>query len=171
MKNLLFMLAGVTIIAVILISTFLAGPEAEAPVTPPVDEPVATSEVRVYFGSTVQDPDTLKCDVVYPVTRTIEVTKAEPMDAIFELLSGVTNAEATAGYFTSLNADATVESLSVIDGVATVEFGAGFATGLAGSCRVSAVRAQVEQTLLNFPEIESVVIHVAGMLPEEVLQP
>jgi len=40
-----------------------------------------------------------------------------------------------------------------------------------GSCRVTTIRSQVEQTLMQFPSVTSVRISVEGYADDEVLQP
>ncbi|HRH32114.1 MAG TPA: GerMN domain-containing protein, partial [bacterium] len=74
-------------------------------------------------------------------------------------------------YFSSLPIFGEVESLIITQGVATVTFSEDFKKGLAGSCKVAAVRAQIEQTLKQFTDITSVQIKINGVPDEEVLQP
>lgn len=61
--------------------------------------------------------------------------------------------------------------LSVSKGVARVVFSKELESGGGGSCRVTAIRAQIEQTLKRFPSISSVIISVEGKTPAETLQP
>lgn len=84
---------------------------------------------------------------------------------------GVMAPEMAQGYFSSLPADGEVESLVIARGVATVTFSENFKNGLAGSCKVAAVRAQIEQTLKQFGDITTVEIKILGVPDEEVLQP
>ena len=51
-----------------------------------------------------------------------------------------------------------------------VDFDAQLEEGMGGSCRVSAVRAQITETLLQFSEARNVVISVDGRI-EDILQP
>ena len=187
MKNLLFIVAGLTAIIVILVATMLhsqPAPLPEAPAETPVviepeepepEVPAFDSEsitsVKVFFSNSEQDPNTEKCEQVYAAEREIEPTLAVAKEALDQLLMGVNELEEEQKYFTNINSAARVVSVAVEDGVATVMFTKEFESGLAGSCRVTAVRSQVEQTLLQFPTVKSVVIKVEGVPDEEVLQP
>ncbi|MDP3995631.1 MAG: GerMN domain-containing protein, partial [bacterium] len=63
-----------------------------------------------------------------------------------------------------------IKSLSVEDGVAQVEFDEQLEFQVGGSCRVSAIRAQISETLKQFLSVEEVVISINGRM-EDVLQP
>ncbi len=62
-------------------------------------------------------------------------------------------------------------SFALKDGVAKAVFSSELDNGIAGSCRVGAIRAQIEATLKQFPSVKSVMIQVEGKTPEETLQP
>ena len=66
--------------------------------------------------------------------------------------------------------DLWLQDLVIEDGVATADFNARLDEGVAGSAMVMAIRGQIEQTLLQFPTVDEVVISVDGET-EEVLQP
>jgi len=190
MKNILFIAAGLSIVAAILVATFFYE-QAEpgettvvepAPVSvqpengePEIEEPVIAPEdmtsVNVFFSNTQKDPNTEQCEQVYAVARTIEPTLAVAKEALDQLLAGVTDAEKAEGYSSSLNSQARVVSIAVESGVATVVFNESFQNGLAGACKVTAVRAQIEATLKQFASVKEVVIKVEGVADEEVLQP
>jgi spore germination protein GerM len=92
-------------------------------------------------------------------------------ESLDQLLAGVTANEKVGGYFTNLNSKARVVSVVVEQGVATVVFNEDFQTGLAGACKVTAAKAQIEETLLQFSTVETVIIQVESIPDEEVLQP
>lgn len=119
-------------------------------------------EVEVFFGNSERDPQALDCSHVYPVRRTIPATDAVARAAIEQLLEGPTAEEKKEGYFTSLNRGVSIRKLDIHQGTAWVDFGKAFDEGVAGSCRVEAIRAQVEQTLLQFESVRSVRITVEG---------
>lgn len=119
-------------------------------------------ELQVFFGNSEWDPQELDCSRVYPVRREVPATDAVAREAIRLLLAGPTPEEVREGYFTSLNADVPIRTLEIRGGIARIDFGGQFERGLAGSCRVEAVRAQVEQTLLQFDSVHSVEITVEG---------
>ena len=137
---------------------------------PPAARPARTVTVRAYFSNPrlAPDPD-VDCGVVFPVTRTVPWTDAPARAALEELLAGPTEAEREQGYGTSLNPGVTIRSLAIRDGGAEVDFSAEMErTG--GACLVTAIRAQVESTLSQFPGVRSVRIAIEGNT-EEILQP
>ncbi len=119
-------------------------------------------ELEVFFGNSKRDPQELNCSHVFPVRRSVIATDAVARAAIEQLLRGPTPEELREGYFTSLNRDVPVRRLEIRDGTAWVDFGRAFDEGVAGSCRVEAIRAQVEQTLLQFDSVRHVRITVEG---------
>jgi spore germination protein GerM len=90
--------------------------------------------------------------------------------ALNELLYGLSWDEANAGYFNSINQGVKINSLNIVDGVARADFDKRMDEAMGGSCRVAAIRAQITQTLMQFPTVKSVVISVDGN-SEEALQP
>lgn len=126
--------------------------------------------VMVYFGSTKFDPETADCGRSYGVERKIKRTKAPARDALIALLSGPTVEEKADGYTSSINPGVAIESIIIDKGVAKVDFDAAMGEGVGGSCRVSMIRSQIENTLKQFPTVSEVVISVEGNV-EEALQP
>lgn len=136
-----------------------------------------TVAVRAFFGRSGSGEDA--CEAVWPVARVVEPTSAsEPgantaettaRAALAELLEGTTPTEEDRGYFTSLPEGVELQSLRVADGIAHADFDATL-NQAAGSCRVLAIRAQIERTLLRLPTVDQVVISVDGNV-EEALQP
>jgi spore germination protein GerM len=113
----------------------------------------------------------LDCTVVNAVPRQISADKNAYREAIEALLKGPTAAEKAAGYTTSIPAATKLRSVSVdASGTVTVDFDQAIQKGVAGSCRVGAIRSQIEQTLKEFPEVRDVVITVRGE-SDTVLQP
>ena len=111
-----------------------------------------------------------KCTKVFPLHRIVEDTPAISRSALEALLGGPTLHERSLGYGTSINSGVVVQSISVQDGVARVDFDRAIERSVGGSCRVAAIRAQIAETLKQFPEISSVVISVEGET-EAALQP
>lgn len=137
----------------------------------------AATTLRIFLPNSARDPERLDCRRVHPVERRVPpgVRLAGPARefaraAVEELLAGPTPEEREAGYLTSLPERATLRSVRVTDGVARADFGAGLQEGVAGSCRVLAIRSQIEQTLLGIPGVRRAVISVEGRA-EEALQP
>lgn len=108
------------------------------------------------------------CDLVEPVTRTVPYTQSVGQASLKALFKGPTVAEKAAGFTTALDETQRLDSLNIKDGVAYANI-YGLPSG--GACYVGAARAQIEQTLLQFPTIESVVLADENGDSEEILQP
>ncbi len=122
--------------------------------------------VQLFFSPQTVDDD---CSETVPVTRRIPKTKAVGRAALEELLAGPTDEERRSfGVTTSIPVGVSVRSLVIRDSVAHADFDRIIEAG--GSCRVTAIRASVTRTLLQFPAIRSVVISVEDNV-EEALQP
>ena len=153
---------------------------------PAADQPPAEAVVRtVYFS----DPDSLMvkiylsrktpgtsgssdpCENVEAVERIVPSKGAVYRSAIAELLKGPTAEEKTAGLYSSLPRGAVLKSVAAdAEGIVTADFSKTLEYGVAGSCRISAIRAQITATLNQFPEVRGVVISVGGRT-DDVLQP
>lgn len=125
--------------------------------------------VKAYFNNSKMDPE-YSCYKVFSVNREIPHTKATARAAVEELLKGPTAAEKADGFFTSINENVKINSLVIENKTAKIDFNEQIEYQLGGSCRVSAIRAQITETLKQFSTIDSVVISVNGRA-EDVLQP
>lgn len=128
-----------------------------------------TLTVKAYFNNDKMDPE-FSCNKVFPVERRIVKTQAVARGALEELLKGTTSAEEAKGFFTSINSGVKIQKLNIENGVAKVEFDEQLEFQVGGSCRVSAIRAQINQTLKQFSSVKEVIISVNGRT-EDVLQP
>ena len=63
-----------------------------------------------------------------------------------------------------------IQSLTVEDGVAKIDFDEQMEFQMGGSCRVAAIWAQITETLKQFPTIDSVEVSINGRT-EDILQP
>ncbi|MDP2664806.1 MAG: GerMN domain-containing protein [bacterium] len=128
-----------------------------------------TMGVQVFFSSNQLDPE-VSCNKVFVVQRTIAKTQAVARAALEELLKGTNESEKARGFFTSLNSGVQVQELTIENKVARVDFNEQLEFQVGGSCRVSAIRAQITETLKQFPTVNSVIISVNGRT-EDILQP
>jgi len=131
-----------------------------------------TMTVKAYFGNGTLDPD-YSCNKVFAVERKIPKTGAVATAAMRELLNGPTDVEKKSGYFTSINSGVKVNSISILKTnppSAVIDFDEQLEFQVGGSCRVAAIRAQITETLKQFPTIESVTISINGRT-EDILQP
>lgn len=138
-------------------------------VIPVILAPKEKITVKVYFNSNNLDPE-ISCNKVFPVEREIPKTKAIARAALEELLSGLRPEEKANGYITNINSAVKIQKLIIEDGLAKVDFDQQLDFQVGGSCRVSAIRAQITETLKQFPTVKEVVISINGRA-EDILQP
>lgn len=129
-----------------------------------------TMAVKIFLGSSVLNPNAMDCSLVYPLVRIVEKSQAVGRAALEELLKGASQAEKEQGYFSSLNSGVALESLKIENRVAYAAFDEALERAVGGSCRVSAIRAQIVETLKQFSGVDSVVISIDGRT-EDILQP
>ncbi len=127
------------------------------------------AQIKVFFNNNKMDPE-ISCNKVFPVERTITKTAAVANAALEQLFNGPTEQEKTNGFFTSINSGVKIQKLTIENGVAKVDFNDQLEFQVGGSCRVSAIRAQITQTLKQFPTVHEVLISINGRT-EDILQP
>lgn len=128
-----------------------------------------TTKVKVFFGNNKLDPE-VSCNKVFAVEREVPKTTAVARAALLELFKGPTEAEKSAGYFTSINPGVAIQNLIIENGVAKADFDETLERAVGGSCRVSAISAEIRETLKQFPSVKSVIISIDGRT-EDILQP
>lgn len=126
-------------------------------------------KVKVFFGKLGTNSSEDNCDKVYPIERNISKTKAVGKASLEQLLMGL-NEDEKDEYFTSINSGVRINSLAIENGVARVDFDGKIEEGVGGSCRTSSIRAQITETLKQFPAVKSVIISVEGRI-DDALQP
>ncbi len=131
--------------------------------------PGETIKVKAYFNNSKMDLE-ISCNKVFPVEREIAKTPVVAHAALEELLKGPTDKEKESGFFTGINPGVKIQKLTIENGVARVDFDAQLEFQVGGSCKVSAIRAEITQTLKQFPTIKNVVISINGRT-EDILQP
>lgn len=124
------------------------------------------SKIKLYFGKEGEN----SCTNLFPIEREIIKTEGIARATIEELLMGLTIEEEKEGYFTSINKGVKINSLNIVDGIAKIDFDESMERGIGGSCRVSAIRQQINQTLMQFSSIKKVIISVDGRT-KDILQP
>ena len=117
-------------------------------------------KVKAFFSNSVVDPET-SCNKVFAVERDVPKTTAVAKAALDELLKGLTDVEKNAGFFTAIPAGSALNSISIVNGEARVDFNETTESG-GGSCSMTARTAQISQTLMQFPTITSVKLSING---------
>lgn len=125
-----------------------------------------TVALKVYFGRT----GSAECEDVTSISRVLPNTLAVGRTSLISLLAGPTANERAAGYTTAINSGVRLQSLTITNGVALADFSSDLSRGVAGSCRVQAIRSQITETLKQFPTVKTVVIAVEGKI-NGVLEP
>ena len=136
---------------------------------PVVLMPSEKFKVQVFFNNNNLDPE-ISCNKVFPAEREIYKTLAVAEAALTELLKGPNQAEKNQGYSSNIPEGVKIQDLSINNGIAKVDFNQALQEMVGGSCRVSAIRAEITQTLLQFPSVREVVISINGQI-EDILQP
>jgi len=134
-----------------------------------VEGPQEKMQVKVFFNNSKLDPE-FSCNKVSLVLREIPKTEGVARAALGELLKGPTEEEKAEGYFTSINQGVIIQSLIIENGVARVDFDEQLEYQVGGSCKVAAIRAEITQTLRQFPTVKNVIISIDGRT-EDILQP
>ena len=125
--------------------------------------------VKIFFSNSQEDLQALNCEKVYSVERQVLKNKAM-VQALEELLNGPSLEEQEKGYFTNINPGVNINSFIVEDNIAKVDFDEQLEYQVGGSCRVMAIRSQITGTLVQFPEVNDVIISINGRT-EDILQP
>lgn len=158
--------------------------KVEAFITSPEDNSITNSDeklinygmpyktVYAFYSNTKLNPEMLDCTKVFPVERRIASNSQNPsMDTMKIFLLGPTKTEQSNGYVMSTPKNLTINKIEQIaSNKVQIDFGKEFLNVGGGSCRVSAIRAEITKTLQQFYPGYEIVISANGNT-EEVLQP
>lgn len=125
--------------------------------------------LKVYFPNVdMGSPE--DCSKVFPVGRSVPETLAVGRASLEELFKGVTQDEKDLGYYSNINDGVVIQSLEISNGIARVDLNSRLEEMVGGSCKVTSIRAQISETLKQFPTVDTVVISIDGRT-EDILQP
>lgn len=114
------------------------------------------------------------CSRTIAVERQVPKTLAVARTAVEALLRGAIQEEINQGFVSSINSGVRIQKLNIDPltggGVAKVDFDEQMEFQVGGSCRVAAIRAQITETLKQFPTVDDVIISINGRT-EDILQP
>lgn len=128
-----------------------------------------TSKIFLSDSRFVNEPY-FDCSKTIIVERQVLKTAAVARAALEALLRGTVQDEINQGFVSTINPGVRIKKLTIENGVARVDFDEQLEFQVGGSCRVSAIRAQIIQTLKQFPTVSSVIISINGRT-EDILQP
>lgn len=126
-------------------------------------------EVKVFFPNSNMG-STEDCSEVFAVTRSVPRVSAVARVSMEQLIIGPTQSEIENGYFSNINEDVEIQSLSIANGVADIDLSSELEEGIGGSCMVESIRAQIEETLKQFPTVNDVELSIDGR-EDDILQP
>lgn len=138
--------------------------ESEAGIKP------AVKEYKLFFGNEDFNSQIADCDDLFPVYRNGKGIEDIIENSLTELLKGPSQTEQEQGYYTSLNSGVRLLGIRMEAGTIFADFSGELEKDVAGSCQTLAIRAQINETLLQFEAVVKVVILVEGN-PGSVLQP
>ena len=130
---------------------------------------INTIDLKLYFHNNIMDPE-ITCTTVFSVTRKITATILPARAAMVLLLQGPTALEIANHYSTAMPFRSELNDISISgDGLATVDLGGAVAQPLGGSCLVTGISAEIENTLKQFEAVKEIKILLDGK--EDSLQP
>jgi len=130
---------------------------------------IDTTEIELYFHNNTLDPE-ITCTKTFPVTQEIVVTQSPARAAMILLLQGPPDFGQETNYYSTIPFRTWLKDISISeDGVATVDFGGAIAAPMGGSCLVSSISAEIENTLKQFASVKEVKILIDG--EEDRLEP
>lgn len=127
------------------------------------------TKIKIFFNNNKMDSE-FSCNKVFYTEREILKVPSIATVTLQELLNGPNEAEKSQGFFSSINQGVEIQSLVIENGIAKVDFSEQLEYKVGGSCMVSAIRAQITETLKQFPTVKSVAISINGRT-EDILQP
>jgi hypothetical protein len=114
----------------------------------PVTFNTKTMAVKVFFGNSEMNPNAADCSLVYPVERVVPEGN-RTYAAVNVLLKGPTDAEKKDGYYSSIPSGVVLQDVTTADGIPSLDFSATLQEKVGGSCRVGAIRSEIEHTALQ----------------------
>ncbi len=110
------------------------------------------------------------CSRTIAVERQVPKTAAVARASLEALLRGSTEEEINQGFISTINPGVRIQKLTIEGGLAEVDFDEQLEYQVGGSCMVAAIRAQIVDTLKQFPTVKEVIISINGRT-EDILQP
>ena len=106
---------------------------------------------------------------MHPITRSIPYTLAVGEASLEALIKGLTGEDIAQGFQTSIDPNTTINSLSIVNGVASVDFSKELNNKNVGLCAGQFIESQITETLMQFPTVRKVIITVEGK--GDIVQP
>jgi len=136
---------------------------------PEVSQEFMTVKIFLSDSRFVNEPY-FDCSRTMAIERQVPKTQAVARSALEALLRGATQEETNQGFVSNINSGVRIQGLTVEEGIAKADFDEQLEFQVGGSCRVAAIRAQIVETLEQFPTVDSVIVSINGRT-EDILQP
>lgn len=105
------------------------------------------------------------CAQVFGYQKEIDTRyNTDEINALVALVESISNEDQSNGMLQVIPSDTRLRRLDIVGTTATAEFNAPLADTTNGECDLEARHAQITQTLLQFPDIDEVIITVDGQL-------
>ena len=141
--------------------------------TPESSQEFMTIKIFLSDSRFVNEPY-FDCSRTRAVERQVPKTSGVARAALGALLRGAIEEEINQGFVSNINSGVRIQKLTIDPptggGIAKIDFDEQLEFQVGGSCKVSAIRAQITETLKQFPTIDSVVISINDRT-EDILQP
>ena len=130
-----------------------------------------TMNVKIFLSDSkyVNEPY-FDCSKTAVVEREVPKVSAVAKAAIESLLRGATKSENEAGFYSSIPVGVRLNRITIENSVAKIDFNEQLEYQVGGSCRVAAIKTQIEETLKQFSTVKNVKISINGIM-EDILQP
>lgn len=125
--------------------------------------------IFAYFNNSNLNPD-VSCDKTFAVARRVSKTMLTLKASMEQLLKGVLPEEAVAGFTTLINPGTKLNSAKISGSTASLDFSKELDENGGGSCKVTSIRSQIENTAKQFPGVKKVIISINGK-SDTILQP
>lgn len=116
--------------------------------------------VSIYLVDSAKAKDS-SCEAGARVDRVVPNAETLGPGALVALIEGPKGKEMEK-YFSAINPKTLIQKFELSNKVAYVDFSSDLNAGVAGSCKVVAIRSQIENTLLALPDIDKVIISING---------
>ena len=137
--------------------------QKETPPLEPEEIVVKTEDEELIIKIFYQKDPGDNCSAVTGVVKDIDTRyNTDEVNTLVTLTRGLSSEESNQGYTTAIPYGTRLRNLDIRSGVATADFNSTLNEG-GGSCEMAARRAQITATLMQFPDIEQVIITVDGL--------
>lgn len=165
----IFILGGIVAYLILFKPTEDIGNELEKKEATEISEEFMIVKIFLSDSRFVGEPY-FDCSRTVVVERQVPKTLAIAKATIESLLRGATQEEINQGFVSNINSGVRIQSLTIENKVAKIDFDEQMEFQVGGSCWVAAIRAQITETLKQFSTIDNVVISINGRT-EDILQP